>query len=57
MKIALTFNIRHAKPSLKNRQAIEEAEFDEPSTIRGISKAIKKLGHKVFWLRQIKMPI
>ena len=48
MKIALTFNIRHAKPSLKNRQAIEEAEFDEPSTIRGISKAIKKLGHKVF---------
>ena len=48
MKIALTFNIRHAKPSLKNRQAIEEAEFDEPFTIRGISKAIKKLGHKVF---------
>jgi D-alanine-D-alanine ligase len=48
MKIALTFNIRHAKPSLKNRQAIEEAEFDEPSTIKGISRALKKLGHKVF---------
>ncbi len=48
MNIGLTFNIRHVKPSLENSQAIEEAEFDEPSTIKGISKALKKLGHKVF---------
>lgn len=46
MRIALTFNLRHVKPSLENRQAIEQAEFDEPSTIKGITKALKKLGHK-----------
>ena len=48
MKIALTFNVRNAKPSLDNRQAIEEAEFDTPETIKGIAKALRKLGHKVF---------
>lgn len=48
MNLAFTFNLRHTKPSLKNRQAMEEAEFDEPSTIKGISQALKKLGHKVF---------
>ena len=48
MKIALTFNFRHSKPSLKNKKAIEEAEFDSPETIKGITKSLKKLGHKVF---------
>lgn len=48
MRIAFIFNIRHSKPSLKNKKAIEEAEFDSPETIRGIAKALKKLGHKVF---------
>lgn len=47
MNLAFTFNLRHTKPSLKNCQAMEEAEFDEPSTIKGISQALKKLGHKV----------
>lgn len=48
MRIAFTFNIRHVKPSLRDKRAIEEAEFDTPETIKGISKALKKLGHKVF---------
>lgn len=48
MNIALTFNIRYVKPSLKHKQAISEAEFDEPSTIRGIVRTLKKLGHQVF---------
>ena len=48
MKIALTFNLRHFKPSLKNKKAIEEAEFDTPETIKGITETLKKLGHKVF---------
>jgi len=48
MNIVLTFNLRHVKPSLSNKQAIEEAEFDEPSTINGIAKALRKLGHRVF---------
>lgn len=47
MRIALTFNIRHHKPSLKNKKAIEEAEFDSPETIKGIANALKRLGHKV----------
>ena len=50
MKIALTFNVRHVKPSLKGKQALKEAEFDTPETIRGISQALKNLGHKVFWV-------
>jgi len=48
MRIAFTFNVRHVKPSLENSQALEEAEFDTPETIQGISKALKKLGHRVF---------
>lgn len=48
MNIVLTFNVRHVKPSIEDSQAIEEAEFDKPSTIKGISKALKKLGHRVF---------
>jgi len=48
MNIVLTFNVRHVKPSIENSQAIEEAEFDEPATIKGISNALKKLGHRVF---------
>ncbi len=48
MKIALTFNVRHVEPSLKNRKSIEEAEFDTPKTIGGIARSLRKLGHKVF---------
>lgn len=48
MRIAFIFNIRHSNPSLKNKKSIEEAEFDSPETIRGIAKALKNLGHKVF---------
>jgi D-alanine-D-alanine ligase len=48
MRIALTFNIRHYKPSLRNKKAIEEAEFDTPETIKGIASSLKKMGHKVF---------
>jgi len=48
MNIVLTFNLRHVRPSLSNKQAMEEAEFDEHSTINGISKALRKLGYRVF---------
>ncbi|MBU0998819.1 ATP-grasp domain-containing protein [Patescibacteria group bacterium] len=48
MRIAFTYNVRHVKPSLESRQAIDEAEFDEPETIQGIAHALKKLGHQVF---------
>lgn len=46
MNIALTYNVRHNKPSLENPEAMVEAEFDEPSTIEGIKLALEKLGHK-----------
>jgi len=48
MNIVFTFNVRHVKPSLKNKKSIEEAEFDTPETIRGIARSLKKLGHRVF---------
>jgi D-alanine-D-alanine ligase len=48
MKIAFTFNIKHLNPSLKNKKAIEEAEFDSEKTVREITMALKKIGHKVF---------
>lgn len=48
MNIVFTFNVRHVKPSLNLKQAMDEAEFDEPSTIKGIAQALKNLGHKVF---------
>jgi D-alanine-D-alanine ligase len=48
MKIAFIYNVRHFKPSLKNKRAIEEAEFDTPETIKGIANALKRLGHRVF---------
>ncbi len=47
MNIALAYNVRHVKPDINNPQYIKEAEFDEPSTIEGITKAIESLGHKV----------
>lgn len=47
MNIVLTFNVRHTKPDLSNKQYVEEAEFDEPSTIEGIKKAIESHGHRV----------
>jgi len=48
MNIAFTYNVRHLRPSLKNKQAMKEAEFDELPAIKGITQALKKLGHKVF---------
>lgn len=48
MNIAFIYNVRHHKASLKNKQAMQEAEFDEPSTINGIRKALQELGHQVF---------
>lgn len=47
MRIALIYNIRHVKPSLTDRQAQEEAEFDSPETIEGIRKALEKKNYKV----------
>ena len=47
MRIALVFNVRHTGPSLSNKQAMEEAEFDTKETIQGITAALKKCGHKV----------
>lgn len=55
MNIALTFNVRHAKASLEDSQAMKEAEFDEPSTIKGISQALKRLGHRVFLVEADKL--
>ena len=48
MKIALTYNIRRAKPNLNDPQYLKEAEFDEPATINGMIKALETLGHNVF---------
>ncbi|MFA6427178.1 MAG: D-alanine--D-alanine ligase [Candidatus Magasanikbacteria bacterium] len=48
MNIGLTYNIRHVKPDINDPQYIKEAEFDEPITIEGITKALEALGHKVF---------
>lgn len=47
MKIALVYNVRHLKPSLTNKKAQAEAEFDSPETIEGIKKALEKKGHLV----------
>lgn len=47
MKIALVYNVRHLKPSLTNKKAQAEAEFDSPETIVGIKKALEKKGHRV----------
>ncbi len=46
MHIAFTFNVRHTKPGLE-KEAQEEAEFDEPSTIRAIHDAIVANGYEV----------
>lgn len=48
MNLALCYNIRHFAPSVHNKKAIEEAEFDTPETIRGIVRALENLGHQVF---------
>lgn len=48
MNIGFTYNVRHVKPDSNNPQYIKEAEFDEPSTIQGITIALQSLGHKVF---------
>lgn len=48
MKIAFTFNVKHHKPDKNDKLSLQEAEFDEPSTIAGIKKALESLGHKVY---------
>lgn len=45
MNIAFTYNVRHTQPSMDNEQAMIEAEFDEPSTIKAIHDAIIANGH------------
>ena len=47
MKVAFVYNLRHVKPSLTDRRAQEEAEFDTWETILGIQKAFEKKGHAV----------
>jgi len=47
MHVAFTYNVRHVKPDINNPQYLKEAEFDEPETIEGITKALKELGHEV----------
>lgn len=47
MKIALVYNVRHLKPSLTNKKAQAEAEFDSPETIEGIKRAFEQKGHQV----------
>lgn len=47
MRIALVYNLRHLKPSLTNKKAQEEAEFDSPETIAGIKRALEEKGHLV----------
>jgi D-alanine-D-alanine ligase len=48
MHIAFLYNVRHAKPDLNDPQYLKEAEFDEPSTVAGISEALERLGHTVY---------
>lgn len=46
MHIAFTFNVRHTKPGYE-KEAQNEAEFDEPKTIVAIHDAIIANGYKV----------
>ena len=46
MRIVFVYNVRHAKPSMENEQAMTEAEFDEPATIDAIHAAIVANGHE-----------
>lgn len=46
MHIAFTFNVRHTKPGYE-KVAQDEAEFDEPTTIAAIHKAIADNGYSV----------
>ncbi len=46
MHIAFTFNVRHTKPGYE-KEAQEEAEFDEPKTIAAIHDAIVANGYDV----------
>jgi D-alanine-D-alanine ligase len=46
MRIVFIFNVRHVKPSLTNKQAIDEAEFDEPETTQAIHAAIVESGYE-----------
>ncbi len=45
MRIVFSFNVRHTKPGF-HKQAQEEAEFDEPTTIAAIHDAIVANGHE-----------
>ncbi|KKP59589.1 MAG: D-alanine-D-alanine ligase-like protein [Candidatus Magasanikbacteria bacterium GW2011_GWC2_34_16] len=47
MHIGLVYNMRHTKPDLNNPEYLKEAEFDEPTTIEGMTRALEKLGHTV----------
>lgn len=45
MNVAFTFNVRHVAAALE-KQAIDEAEFDEPATVQAIHSAIVANGHE-----------
>jgi len=44
MNIVLTYNLRRVKKLSKNKKVIENIDFDDPKTIRGIKKVIRKFG-------------
>jgi len=48
LNVGFTYNVRHKKPSLSDKQAIDEADFDDPIVICEIIKSLELLGHRVF---------
>jgi len=47
MTLAYIYNIRHDYPNLKNIKTQLEADFDDPQTIKAITKHLKECGHTV----------
>ena len=47
MNVGFTYNVKKNKPS-KDLKKQSDLEFDSPSVINGITKALKDLGHNVF---------
>lgn len=48
MNIIFTYNVKHRASSKSDAQALQEAEFDSPETIKRIKRALESLGHRVF---------
>ena len=47
MYVALAFNVKKSKPSIKLEKQLD-LEFDLPSVIDGIVKSLEELGHIVY---------